>query len=168
MLPLLLTLETRAAEPPQAVRLELVAGEQLSAGAQVFASTTWLGEDRDTPLRDDGVAPDALGGDGTWTALWSGDPVRFLTIRLTTKLPGGGSTELLASTEPIALGEERLVWALEAAPAGLRARRVAAAVPMRGMELSETLGIAAGFGWIAAVLGYVGWLLRRADAAERP
>jgi hypothetical protein len=168
MLALLLVTDVLASEPPQRVRLELVAGQALSPGAQVLAATTWLGEDRDTPLRDDGLAPDSRGGDGTWTAEWTGEPVRFLTIQLTATPPGGEKTELFAATEPIALGEERLVWALDPAGAGIRARRVAGAVPMRGMELSDTLGIAAGFGWLAAVLGYVGWLLRHASREERP
>jgi hypothetical protein len=71
-------------------------------------------------------------------------------------------TEAGAGLEAVALGEDRLVYALSLNNQGKpEARRVAAALPGPAQEMVEPTMIAATLGWVALAMGYVGWLVHR-------
>jgi len=153
----LLTTEVRAA--PQTVRLEVVSAWR-PEGLRIVVETVWLGESRSLELRDNGVPPDKLVGDGVWSGEWTGEAVRMLPIQVFVATGEGERIEVSAAIEPITVASDRLVWALSNDPTP-RARRVAAALPPRSFEMAEATGVAATLGWIGLVLAYVGWLVKR-------
>lgn len=146
------------AAPPQVVRLEVASAWRLSA---VEVETVWLGEARTLALTDDGRVDGDLPGDGVWVGEWTGEAVRLLPVRVYVTGAEGARVEVSGSVEPLAFPHDRLVWVLEQNGDTLTARRAAAALPSRPLEVAETAFAAAGFGWAGLLLLYVGWLVRR-------
>lgn len=156
--------------PTQRVRLELRA-EGAPAGLRVEAETVWLGEARRVELQDDGRGADDRPGDGLYSAEWTGLPARQLAIRLYARAAGQERVELAASTETLALGDDRLVWVLEADEGGgerLRARRTAAPLPGRSSAISDEAGVVASLGWMLLAFAYVAFLVTRPAEKGRP
>ncbi len=149
----------------QKVRVEVVGGVE-GESVRIYADTTWLGEDRSLALTDDGSTPGDTPHDGVVSGEWTGAPVRVLPIRLTYAPSGADGEEetrvdIAAFLEPVDVSEDRLVYAIDwGAPP--TARRVAAALPPRAMNVADTAGVAAALGWTGLVLAYVAWLVRRA------
>jgi hypothetical protein len=69
----------------------------------LWVKTHWLGEEKTVALRDDGAAPDAVAGDGTWSAAMEGPPVRFLRILVWGEL-GQGRRPVSSDTVERVLG----------------------------------------------------------------
>jgi hypothetical protein len=155
--------------PAQRVRLELRA-EGAPAGLRLEAETVWLGEARRVELQDDGRGADGRPGDGLYSAEWTGLPVRQLALRLYARAPGEERVELAASTETLALGDDRLVWVLEADEGGRppRARRTAAPLPGRSSAISDEAGVVASLGWMLLAFAYVAFLVTRPAEKGRP
>lgn len=147
-----------AADRPQQVHLAVAAGCH-PEGLRIEAEAQWLDETRRLILLDDGSVPGDRPGDRVYAGVWTGEVVRTLPVRLYVSADAIELTEVAASAETVALGSDRLVWALECEPA-LRARRVAAAMPVRSMEMAETTGVAATLAWVGLALTYVAWLLQ--------
>ncbi len=156
MLPLPLVALVVASDPAQLVRLE-VAVDCPGQTVKVEAEAQWLGEARLLKLADDGSVPGDRPRDGVHSGVWTGDAVRTLPLQLFATVGDGARTEVVAAPEHIALGTDRLVWALDCSPA-LRARRVALALPGRMVDMAESTGLAATLGWFGLVLTYVAWL----------
>ena len=168
MLPLSVAQFVFASELPQEVRLEVVAECQPNNLA-IEVTTQWLGEARTMTLRDDGVLPEDRARDGVYVGVWTGETARSLPLRLSISATDVAPTEVSASTETVAVGRDRIVWALECEPQW-RARRVAAALPSRSLEMVEATGVAATLSWLGLILAYLAWLLQgqRAPAGDRP
>lgn len=147
-----------AAESSQEVRLEVVAGCR-PQGLEIEAETQWLGEARALTLRDDGSVAGDRAGDGVYAGVWTGNTVRTLPLRLYVTTDDVARTEVSASAEHVAMGSDRLVWALDCDPV-LRARRVALALPGRLVDMAESTGLGATLGWFGLVLTYVAWLVQ--------
>jgi hypothetical protein len=148
LLALALVASLAAADPvPQQQVAVVLVDEARTAGLSVSAETTWLGEARRLSLRDDGLPPDERPEDGVYTGQWTGEPPRQLALRLYVEAPGQARALVAASNELLALGEDRLVWVLD----GSRARRTAAALPGRTMDIVDAAGVAASVGWMLFV-----------------
>ena len=158
----LVALAGALAAPAQVVRLELVAADR-PAGLVVTAETTWLGEERRLLLKDDGLPPDERPEDGVFTGEWSGEAPRQLALRLYAEGPGRPRAQIAASNETLALGEDRLVWVLD----GPRARRTAAALPGRTMDIAEAAGVAASVGWMVLAFVFVAFLILQSGREGR-
>jgi len=159
---LLSLLAAAAAEPPppdQKVRLE-VATLGTFPGLSVEAHTTWLGEERTLTLRDDGVIPGDVPGDGLFVGTWRGAPVRVLPVTLVVGSEVHAPFEAYAGLERITQPQDRLSWALDLDETPT-ARRVAAPLLARPMEARELSGVAASLGWMCLALLYVAWLVGR-------
>ncbi len=147
----------------------------------VEAESTWLGEELRTPLLDDGLSPDEVAGDGVFTALWVGAPVRMLPVRLLVssaveevQQPEVGApipqvqaevpVEAYAGIEVLSLDDRSLAWSLELDDPP-RARRVPVPRSSRQVAFLEMGQVGASVLWAAFVMAVVVGLVRRFDAA---
>lgn len=147
---------------------------------EVLAECTWLGEERRTPLRDDGLPPDAVAGDGIFTAAWTGAPVRMLPVRLLVTRaaeappePEVGAAPVLVEAVPVeayagievlSLDDAGLAWSLEL-DAPPRARRVPVAASSREVAFLEAAQVGASLLWALLVVVIVLALVRRHEAS---
>ncbi|MFZ5480246.1 MAG: hypothetical protein ACOZNI_26010 [Myxococcota bacterium] len=150
-----------ADDPAQTVRVE-VATDWRPQNLRVYAETTWLGEDRKLELKNDGTVAGDVAMDNIFVGVWTGEPVRELAIRIVAEAQDVPRAEAGAGIEPVALGEDRVVYAMSLNDKGKPvARRVAAALPGPAQEMVEPTMIAATLGWVALAFAYVGWLVHR-------
>jgi hypothetical protein len=103
-----------SAESAQTLRIEVahIEGTDLNS---IQVHGRWLGQARGAALFDDGIPPDAVAEDGTWTTEWSGDPIRMLPLRLVascTSEAGLVSREVYAGTELLTAGDNLLSFAI--------------------------------------------------------
>lgn len=145
-----------AAPTVQRVRFE-VAAVGLAPDRALEVQATWLGEERQIPLMDDGAPPDLRAGDGRFTGEAEGGVLRLLPVRVL--LDGA---EAWAGVEPVPLEGALLAWSLEV-DAPPRAQRVALSGTARQGALAEVGRLGLWFGWLALALGLVAWLVRRAE-----
>ncbi|MBL8616546.1 MAG: hypothetical protein JNM72_13130 [Deltaproteobacteria bacterium] len=124
----------------------------------LWVKTRWLGEEKTVALRDDGVAPDAVAGDGTWSAAMEGPPVRFLRILVWGEL-GRGRRPVSSETVERVLGPEDALHLSGHFIAGLpRLRRLAGPGDLPDRQQAERRHLRWALGWalcngvIAAVL----------------
>ncbi|MSQ00293.1 MAG: hypothetical protein EXR71_00185 [Myxococcales bacterium] len=159
---LLLTASLARADDELAVQLA-VQVRGAPAGTELWASTTWLGEDRTLRLTDDGSVAGDLVGDDVYAGHWSGSAVRVLPVRLTARSSTGAVTTLGVFNEVLGIGETELAYAVEmGTPHSVR--RVALGGSSRAAEVSDLVRVSAGIGWAGVVLAYVAWLVGRTPA----
>ena len=111
----------------------------------------WLGKPFSVPLSE---APGTMGY-RVLSGSYSGPPARMVPIRLVAGVAGADRRVLASTTEVLDANDNALTWSFD----GLRARRVAAALPMRQMERLESLTLAAQMGLGGLVLWFGVWLV---------
>lgn len=170
---LLLTLASTArAEDAQSVRLTVVAPSAMR-GMRLRATTTWLGEERQLDLLDDGSQEGDAAGDGLWTGQWTGQPVTALPIRVEVRTSAEANPVTAYEGTEIILGaEDSLAWRLHLGPP-VRAERTALPRTPAQVHRDPELQILAAALWGLFLLNYTGWLLvpvlrrQREDAQAR-
>ena len=143
----------------QTLSLEVIADRAADPAGFVVAAD-WLGVPQEAvlSLEADGDRPESAALH--FRGQLAGDSVRLLAVHLYAVDEAGSRTELAASLEPLGTENDAFAWAVEAGPP-VRARRVAPALPARAADVANASSVAASLGWVAAVLVYVGWLVRR-------
>ena len=147
----------------QTVRVEVVT-QGVPTDVTLAVRTTWLGEERETKLSDDGHEAGDRAADGVRVANWSGEAVRVLPVTLVAIDAEGERTTLAGYNEAVSDGEDRLVYAV-AWDKPPRVRRVAVALASRPMEVADTASVAASLGWVGLVFAWVAWLARSGPEA---
>jgi hypothetical protein len=144
------------------VRFDVLADDATGAAGFVVA-TEWLGVSAEVTLARAEMPGAVLGRAQRFSGALTGDPVRSLAVHLYAVDAAGARTEISASSESISVKDDAIAWAYSGDPP--RARRVAAALPGRSVDMAEATGVAASLGWLGLVLSYCGWLARRREAA---
>jgi len=155
-----------ATAAPQTVRLE-VATAAVDPRLVVRVDAVWLGEARSVTLRDDGAATGDVAGDGVWLGELRGEAVSMLPLTITVERGSSSGVVAWEGSEPIALGEDHLSWALELGDTP-RAYRVAATATSREARGREAAAVTAPIAWACFVLIYAAWLVERALREDAP
>ena len=129
-------------------------------GASLTVEATWLGEDRQLELRNDGAPPDREAGDGIYSASLSGRPARVLPLRLRSE------GELVFEGNLVMyLGDNEVHLAPDPSPQ--RYSRVARAGTLSSNRAARYAQLAAWFAWACVVGGLVMRLARSGGAGPR-
>jgi hypothetical protein len=142
-------------------------GEPPASFERFEVGTTWAGEDRRIPLRDDGKGADARAGDGRFTGSAEGPAVQLLRLRLSVFRKG--SSDLVLGDRLIRLPEPKTHLYYSASPSegrgGIGLERLAGPGGVSGQVRSELLRWAGAVAWIGLCGLWVRLLLRRGLAS---
>lgn len=142
-------------------------GEPPAAFERFEVGTTWAGQDRRIPLRDDGEGADARAGDGRFTGAAEGPAVQLLRLRLSVFRKG--SSDVVLGDRLIRLPEPQTHLYYGASPSegrgGIGLERLAGPGGVSGQVRAELLRWAAAVGWIGLCGLWVRVLLRRGLAS---
>lgn len=159
------------AEGPAAEAWEVileVAAPGQAEQARIVVTGSWLSEERRVQLVDHGADPRDRAGDQVWFAAWSGQPVRYLPVRIEAEAPGHARAVVYEGTERVEGPEDRLTWELVEEDGRLVALRVARPrVGLLAPLRDERVRVLAAGLWALLVLNLAGWLWRLRERESR-